>query len=111
MPSDREGSDRVVIINEALAAKFFPGEDPLGKVLQTFDERGERIVGVVGNAAEANLTDAPVPARYMLYEQMPIVYNQVSFVLRTESRRAILGIARCALGDRTRQLASSRCRR
>jgi putative ABC transport system permease protein len=84
LPSDREGTDRVVIINEALAAKFFPGEDPLGKVLQTFDT-GERIVGIAANTAEANLTDAPVPARYMLFQQVPIVYNQVSFVLRTES--------------------------
>jgi predicted permease len=82
-PSDRTGSERVVIINEALAAKFFPGEDPLGRVLRTFDDAGERIVGVVGNAAEAKLTDKPGPARYMLYEHVPQVSNQVSFVLRT----------------------------
>ncbi len=88
-PRIAKAASRVVIINEALAAKFFPGEDPLGKVLQTFDETGERIVGIVGNTAEANLTDAPVPARYMLFQQVPIVYNQVSFVLRTESARAM----------------------
>ena len=45
--SDREGSGRVVIVNEALAEKFFPNEDPLGRLLLTFDERGERIIGVV----------------------------------------------------------------
>jgi predicted permease len=84
-PPDRQGSARVVIINEALAAKFFPGEDPLGQVLQTFDETGERIIGVVGNAAEADLTDPPVPARYMLFEHVPPMFDQVSFVLRTES--------------------------
>jgi putative ABC transport system permease protein len=88
LASDREDTDRVVIINEALASRFFPGEDPLDKVLLTFDETGERIVGVVANTAEANLTDAPVPARYMLFQQVPIVYNQVSFVLRTESAEA-----------------------
>ncbi len=85
-PGDREGSDRVVIINEALAAKYFPGEDPLGQVLQTFDEAGERVIGVVDNAAEANLTDAPVPARYMLYDQLrETVWNQVTFVLKADS--------------------------
>jgi hypothetical protein len=70
LASDREDTDRVVIINEALASRFFPGEDPLDKVLLTFDETGERIVGVVANTAEANLTDAPVPARYMLFQQV-----------------------------------------
>ncbi len=59
--SDREGSGRVVIVNEALAEKFFPNEDPLGRLLLTFDERGERIIGVVANAAEAALTDGSVP--------------------------------------------------
>jgi predicted permease len=109
-PSDREGSERVVVINEALAAKFFPGEDPLGKVLQTFGEAGEpgeRIVGVVGNAAEAGLTDEPVPARYMLYQQVPIVYNQASIVLRAESldAAALLRDARTAIGRESSQLA------
>jgi predicted permease len=107
LPSDRQGSEPVVVINEALAGTFFPGEDPLGKVLQTFGEIRERIVGVVGNAAEASLTDAPVPARYMLYEQVPIVSNQVSFVLRTDGRdpAATLVDARAAIGRESSQLA------
>ena len=87
--SDREGSDRVVIINEALAAKFFPNEDPIGRQLRTFDDRGERIVGVVSNAAEAKLTDGPEPARYMLYEHVPLVWHQVTFALRTGSAERV----------------------
>jgi putative ABC transport system permease protein len=107
LPSDREGSEPVVVINEALAARFFPGEEPLGKVLQTFGEPGERIVGIVSDTAEANLTDAPVPARYMLFQQVPIVYNQVSFVLRTESIEpaSVLLDARSAIGRESSQLA------
>ena len=107
LPSDREGSEPVVIINEALAAKFFPGDDPLGRVVQTFGEPGERIIGIVGNAAEASLTDAPVPARYMLYQQMPFLYNQVTFVLRTDSMEAasVLVDARSAIARDSSQLA------
>jgi putative ABC transport system permease protein len=107
LPSDREGSDPVVIINEALAAKFFPGEDPLGQLLQTDVQLQERIVGIVANTAEASLTDAPVPARYMLYQQIPIVSNQVSFVLRTEALdpTAILTDARSAIARESSQLA------
>ena len=107
--SDRQGSDRVVIINEALAAKYFPHEDPLGQVLQTFGDAGERIVGVVENAAEANLTDAPVPARYMLYDQLPLlVHTQVTFVLKAESEAtapAVLEGARTAIRRTGSQLA------
>jgi predicted permease len=108
-PSDRDTSDRVVIVNEALAAKYFPGEDPIGRVLLTgFDDRGERIVGVVGNAAEAELTDGPVPTRYMLYDQIPSVWHQVSFVVRAERAEdvpALLDAARSAIRRDGVQLA------
>ena len=107
LPSDRQGSERVVIVNEAFAARFFPGEDPVGKLLQTFGEDRERIVGIVGNVAEANLTDAAVPARYMLFQQLPFLYNQVSFVLRTDSMEAasVLVDARSAIARDSSQLA------
>ena len=89
-PTDRENTERVVIINEALAAKFFPGEDPIGKVLNTFNDTGERIIGIVGNAADADLTDAPAPSRYMLYEQLPAaIWHQVTFVLRADSEKNV----------------------
>jgi putative ABC transport system permease protein len=107
-PSDREGSERVVIINEAAASKFFPNEDPIGRVLQTFDDAGERIVGVVANAAEAQLTDAPVPARYMLYEHVPPVWHQVSFVIRAgdgDRIPVIMEMARTAIARDGSQLA------
>ena len=97
--SDREGSGRVVIVNEALAEKFFPDEDPIGRLLLTFDERGDRIIGVVANAAEAALTDGAVPARYMLYEQMPFVYAAGFRSCQGRLRATDSGRARpCALG-------------
>ena len=107
-PSDRQSAARVVVINEALAATFFPGEDPVGRVLQTFDEAGERIVGVVRNAAEADLTDPPVPARFMLFEHVPGGSSQVTFLIRTDSERrtpALVDAARATLGSAGTQLA------
>lgn len=94
---DRQGSDRVVIVNEALVSKYFPNEDPLGQVLQTFGESGERIIGVVANAAEANLTDAPVPARYMLYDQLPVpIWTQVTFVLKADAPTRVSALVESA---------------
>jgi hypothetical protein len=108
-PQDRQGSDRVVIVNEALASKYFANEDPIGQVLQTFDERGERIIGLVANAAEANLTDAPVPARYMLYDQLPVaIWSQVTFVLKAANPTdvpAVLENARSLIQRAGSQLA------
>jgi ABC-type antimicrobial peptide transport system permease subunit len=106
---DRQGSDRIVVVNEALVAKYFPNEDPVGQVLQTFGDSGERIIGVVGNAAEANLTDAPVPARYMLYDQLPVaIGNQVTFVLKADAsvgESAVLETARSTIQQTGSQLA------
>ena len=90
--SDCTGSERVTIVNEALAAKFFPGENPIGHVLQTFDGPGERVVGVVGNVAESNLTDSPAPARYMLFEHLRLSLRQrlLRPANRFRGRRAVL---------------------
>ena len=51
---------------------------------------------MVGNIAEANLTDAPVPARYMLYEQVPYGPAQVSFVLAAGSADAVPSLLEAA---------------
>jgi putative ABC transport system permease protein len=104
--SDRDGTNPVVIINEAMAERFFPGVDPLGRVLRTFDGPGERIVGVVGNVAEAELTDAEVPTRYMLFQHVPIVYNNVSIALRTDrvAPASVLADARSTLARESSHL-------
>ena len=44
---DRQGSEPVVIINQAAARRYFPGESPIGKTVRFLGLR--RIVGVVGN--------------------------------------------------------------
>jgi putative ABC transport system permease protein len=113
LPTDRVSTERVVVINEAMANKYFAGEDPLGRVLQTgFGERGERIVGVVDNVAEANLTDAPAPARYMLYEQVPgAILPDTTFVIRATSVGEVPGLiqgARTALAREAPQVAVHR---
>ena len=109
LPTDRQNTERVVVINQALADKYFAGEDPLGRIIRTgFDEGGERVIGVVPNVAEANLTDAPQPARYMLYEHVPAIWHQVTFVVaaeRPEDVARLLDVTRTTLQNDTRNLA------
>jgi hypothetical protein len=83
--ADRAGSGDVVVINQALADKYFPGEDPIGRMIGNGGDRyTERVIGVVANAAEDKLTDESVPARYYVYVQSPTYTpeNQ-TLVLRT----------------------------
>ncbi|MDQ3211960.1 MAG: ABC transporter permease [Acidobacteriota bacterium] len=56
---DRRESQPVILINEALARKSFPGENPLGKTTT----RGT-IVGIVGDVRQAGLDSLPLPEVY-----------------------------------------------
>jgi len=61
---DRDGSDRTVVINDVLARRFFPGQDPVGQRL-TFDRVPDSasvwrtIVGVVGSEHQLSLDAQP----------------------------------------------------
>ena len=59
---DREGAPAVVIINEALAQRLFPGENALGRKL-TLKTNGSplEIVGITRDVKHHELTETPVP--------------------------------------------------
>lgn len=94
---DHEDAPRVYVINEALAAQQFPGEDPIGKRLNIpwgEDLVGE-IVGVVGNVRESGLQEEPAPAIYWSFPQMPS--GQLNVVLRTAAEPTALASAAAAV--------------
>jgi putative ABC transport system permease protein len=67
--SDGPEAPRVVIVNEALADKYFPGEDPIGKRMvfdrvPEPDSRWREIVGVVGNVRDETLAIEEAPTIY-----------------------------------------------
>ncbi|MDB4914865.1 MAG: permease [Gemmatimonadetes bacterium] len=64
LPADRAGTPTVVIVNEAYARKFFPGQDPVGKQLRSFDAVPITIVGMVGNIRQS---DVSVPSEPLVY--------------------------------------------
>jgi predicted permease len=68
-PSDRPDSQQVAIVNEALVATFFPGEDALGRTLRRADEKDLLIVGVASNAKIRSIGEAPRPFVYRPYGQ------------------------------------------
>jgi predicted permease len=71
--ADRAGSQPVVIVNETLARRFWPGEDPVGKRMQwgTPEMRLPwlTVVGVVGDMNQASPDNALNPHAYGPYLQ------------------------------------------
>jgi putative ABC transport system permease protein len=66
--ADREGSAPVVIVNEAVARRFFPGQDPLGQSLNVADA-DRVIVGIVGDIHQTSLEAEPMPEIYLALAQ------------------------------------------
>lgn len=99
---DRSDTERVVVINRALARKYFPGEDPIGRLISSGLDGSERIIGVVEDVAESRLVDGSVPARYMLYAQVAAMTpTRHTLVLRAQPGRDPAAL----LEDARRQLA------
>ena len=61
--TDRLGTPDVVVVNEALARRFWPSENPIGKRISMFDDRATfEVVGVARDIPEVNAS-TPTPAR------------------------------------------------
>ena len=91
---DTQQTTPVVIINEALARKIFPGEDPVGKRLTVWrDEKFMReIVGVVGNVKPSAL-DAEDDALQLYVPHAQDPSNVMSLVIRTKGEPTTLAAA------------------
>jgi len=89
---DNSSESGKIIINQKLAEKYFPGEDPIGKMIAngSLDPKSMReVIGVVGNVREAGLDDEMWPTEYEALYQSP--GNQVAVAVRTRGdEKAIL---------------------
>jgi predicted permease len=100
---DGEGSTGVVVLNEAAAARLWPGSDPIGMRLQLVRGIGEpmTVIGVVGNAKAHGLEDDDLPYVYVSALQNPNlgVLDAVSLLVRGRSdATAALAAGRSAIG-------------
>jgi len=81
---DIKGAQEVTIVNEELAARFWPNEDPIGKRLQRGDKGPWRtVVGVVRDKKEVSLENEPPIAIFHPIEQLQI--RSRYFVARTSA--------------------------
>jgi putative ABC transport system permease protein len=100
---DRAGAPQVVLLNEAAARRYFPGEDPMGKRVKlgwshNGNRRGGEVVGIVGDYRQGTLDKEAEPQMFLPYGQAPI--QEMSVVLRTASGSpAVAGTARGAVRE------------
>ncbi|MBO0860401.1 MAG: ABC transporter permease [Chloracidobacterium sp.] len=68
---DNESAPRVVIINETMARKFWPGEDPLGRRITYNSSTQFEIIGVVSDVKHSRLQGETGPEAYTYHRQLP----------------------------------------
>jgi len=101
---DRPGRTRYNIVNQAFAQRYFPGENPVGKIYQTPDQKtlvNHQIVGVVGNTRSSSLREGPKPVVYgvvrgtsywALYVRSPLDLGSVVKMVEREAEAIGYGV-------------------
>jgi putative ABC transport system permease protein len=75
------GRSRAAIVNQAMARRYFPGVNPIGKHVAIGSEHPYEIIGLAGDAKAVELRDAPYPTIYFNMFQESRLLHQ--FELRT----------------------------
>ena len=72
-----------VVINQTMAEKYWPGEDPVGRRVKISwnDTREDEIIGVVADVRHAGLESTPRAMTYWPYPRFP--YPGMALVIRT----------------------------
>ena len=100
---DRAEGTAVVIVNETLARRFWPGENPIGKRLREFTDRGAprpwfEVVGIARDSKYATVGEDPKP---FMYRPMAQDYTPAGTVMvKTRGNAAdALPLVRAAVAD------------
>jgi putative ABC transport system permease protein len=79
---DRQDAPSVLIINETMARRYWPNEEPIGKRVNVGPTPHE-VVGVVGDVRQMGLDAGPNAEMYEPYLQAP--WNSLTLVVRSKS--------------------------
>ena len=94
---DRQGTQKVVVVSETAARRYWPGQDPIGRPVSVFqggfDQDTAYVVGVVGDVRFGTLDSLPDPDVYLSYYQSP--RGRMMMFLRTPGDpRLLVGAVR-----------------
>ena len=92
---DRATAPAVIVVNESLAKKYFPNEEPIGKQL-VFWGKPNTIVGVVKGERFGGPASEPEPALYGPLARLPM--SNVTLVVRARGdAESVIGATRAAI--------------
>ncbi len=77
---DTPASEQVIVINETMARKLFPGQNPIGQIVRAAGDR--RVVGVAGDVRHLALEQGAGMEMYLPIRQCQD-YSSVDLVVRT----------------------------
>lgn len=86
--TDRAGTPPVAVVNETLARRAWPGEDPVGKTLEHGDGDTKRVLQIVGVARDGKYRWVIEEPRAFIY--VPLAQNyrsNLSLLVKTDGRR------------------------
>jgi predicted permease len=97
-PSDETRNANAVLINERMAQRFWPDQDPIGRPIRTGDSPGKLwiVAGVVRNAPINEVGETPEPYLYVPY--WANFSEEVTFLIETSGpAEALVEVARRTL--------------
>ena len=91
---DRRGGQRVLVITQSAARRFWPRGDAIGKYLAlgarpSSDDVEGTVVGIVGDTRDEALSEPPEPAAYFPLDQVGV--SSLTVVVRTAQRPESIG--------------------
>jgi predicted permease len=97
---DTVTSPKVAVINQTLARKYFPNEDPVGKTFDTDTEDFAvplTIVGIAADTKHADLRSETPPTFYAFYEQRAEAGRMMVALHTQQEPASLLGAARAVV--------------
>jgi putative ABC transport system permease protein len=85
---DLRSHANVIVINQDLARRGWPGDDPLGKTIKVSGEPPREVVGVVSNVSVHGLGEKPQPQYYLPAQQL-----YMTLIVRTAADPRAIGEA------------------
>jgi putative ABC transport system permease protein len=86
-PEDKQGAPLVVVINQAMARRFWPNESAIGKRLKegsgTSNNPWRTVKGVVADSAQSSLKASINPEVYFPHGQMMYCCRRMNLIMRT----------------------------
>jgi putative ABC transport system permease protein len=86
---------KLVVINEAMAKKYWPGGNALGQALRVTDAGTFEIAGIVETGKYNSVTESPDPYVFFASDQMPS--GELTFIIAAPNPGAIAPAVRAAL--------------